>query len=608
MMDQTLISKCYALPTMVSAAASTTVSVVAASILFLLFHVSTAETVDLPLSDINVVVLTDVHSWVAGHGRHEPHFNADYGDVLSFYKRLEFYTSSIEKDLFFVNNGDFMDGTGLSTNPPDRLIPIIERMPFDAFNLGNHELYHKETVDFIIHSGFINHWWGSYLSSNVYMSNSGMPFGDLFTYLYGSFSQTKVLTFGFLYNFANSCESTRVQPVQEAVNEKWFIDVLQKGDFDAVLVLAHMDYQDPLVTVIRHAIRNIVDPDMPIQFINGHTHVRGFAVQDNTSTSFEAGAFLDTVGFVSFPRLETAKNATNATSLFEYRYLDANKEVLRQTLDVDILTEPEGRALSVYIQAVRQPLTELIGCSRATYYLDKGMDQEDSLWGLFMKQIVPSKLLRNGKSQIYVQTTGALRYNLFRGNVTLDDLIAVSPFNDTIYRVATRVRGSKLSAALELMKKSSFGFDASELPPVAMSTDEIDPDRRYDVFSADWDANALAAALKNVSGKTFHPVQLSDKDGNPATTTQQLWIDFVRDEWHCKRAPLSISTEWAAAIAIVLVVVVCTLWFLSQRLQGKSADNYLNGKDVKALLSDINDFMDDKASASKYGSIDEQLT
>jgi 2',3'-cyclic-nucleotide 2'-phosphodiesterase (5'-nucleotidase family) len=99
----------------------------------------------LPLGDINVVVVTDVHSWVAGHARHGEPFDADYGDVVSFYRRLQSHPTLLTeaRDLFFVMNGDFMDGTGLSTIPPRHLTPILRQMPWDAVNMGNHELYHN---------------------------------------------------------------------------------------------------------------------------------------------------------------------------------------------------------------------------------------------------------------------------------------------------------------------------------------------------------------------------------------------------------------------------------------------------------------------------------
>jgi 2',3'-cyclic-nucleotide 2'-phosphodiesterase (5'-nucleotidase family) len=93
----------------------------------------------LPFGDVNLLVLTDVHSWIAGHERHEPARNVDYGDVLSFYQALKNYVTTTNNnnthnknnnngDLFLVMNGDFMDGTGLSTTPPNSLTPLLERM------------------------------------------------------------------------------------------------------------------------------------------------------------------------------------------------------------------------------------------------------------------------------------------------------------------------------------------------------------------------------------------------------------------------------------------------------------------------------------------------
>jgi 2',3'-cyclic-nucleotide 2'-phosphodiesterase (5'-nucleotidase family) len=67
---------------------------------------------NLPLNDINIVVLTDVHSWVAGHAAKEPMYDADYGTVLSFVQRLKDLCLASKQDVFFVMNGDWNDGTG----------------------------------------------------------------------------------------------------------------------------------------------------------------------------------------------------------------------------------------------------------------------------------------------------------------------------------------------------------------------------------------------------------------------------------------------------------------------------------------------------------------
>ena len=70
----------------------------------------TAKDIDLPLADFNLLVVTDVHSWVAGHSLHED-FDADYGDVLSFYRQVKQYCDSHGNDLWIAMNGDILHGT-----------------------------------------------------------------------------------------------------------------------------------------------------------------------------------------------------------------------------------------------------------------------------------------------------------------------------------------------------------------------------------------------------------------------------------------------------------------------------------------------------------------
>mmetsp|Transcript_16732 Transcript_16732/g.20454 ORF Transcript_16732/g.20454 Transcript_16732/m.20454 type:complete len:153 (-) Transcript_16732:62-520(-) len=137
-----------------------------------------------PLNDINILFVTDVHSWVFGHGYHEPLLNADYGDVLSFVTHLRRYCHDRSKELFFVMNGDFTDGTGLSSDPPVSLAPILSQMPFDAINIGNHELYDRNTIRYLLDRNttspnhFVAGWDGHYLTSNVLDSSTGEPLRD----------------------------------------------------------------------------------------------------------------------------------------------------------------------------------------------------------------------------------------------------------------------------------------------------------------------------------------------------------------------------------------------------------------------------------------------
>ncbi|GKZ00675.1 hypothetical protein MPSEU_001019600 [Mayamaea pseudoterrestris] len=394
----------------------------------------------LPLGDINVVVLTDVHSWLAGHGDKEATFDADYGNVLSFVQRLKAYFLQHEptKDFWFVMNGDWIDGTGLAMNgDPSHLIPLIEKMPFDAYNVGNHELYDKSVIEYATRPGGFVEWWGDrYLSSNVVLNKSkDEPLGNRYKVLRGK--QSNVLTFGFLFNMKGNSNLVTVQEVGNVVREKWFTNALQNEDYDAILVLAHMGVRDPLVKVILTEIRNIVGDKIPVQFLTGHTHYRDFAIVDSASTSVEAGRYFDTVGFVSFPTAGTLKSFhqqghANATDLFHHVFLDANVDNLQKTLRVDELDTPDGAALSVFIERTRDELglLESVGCLNDDLFLNNGLDKVDSLWRYFRDVVVPGAF---GESDIVFMGKGMWRYDLLSGTILLDDLLSVSPFNESYH-------------------------------------------------------------------------------------------------------------------------------------------------------------------------------
>jgi 2',3'-cyclic-nucleotide 2'-phosphodiesterase (5'-nucleotidase family) len=527
----------------------------------------------LPWGDVNVVVTTDVHSWVAGHGRHEPALDADYGDVLSFYQHLQAEATAAGTDVFWVMNGDFVDGTGLSTVPPTHLLPLLTRLPFSAINLGNHELYHNETVDYLQQSGFLQHWQGNFLTSNTDWAHDSSPLGHRYTYLYGPNRGTKILTFGFLYNFENACGRTRVRTVQATLQAAWFQAVLRRGDYDAILVLAHMDYLDPLVPLMQQAIRAALPHNessgMPIQFINGHSHRRGFHAYDDTCTAFEAGRFLDTVGFVSFPTWASVqqraaagattsrrgggeRDGSSSSSLFRHVFLDANQATLTAAIGSNTSPQqrrqdskntthktPDGQTLTDLIHQTQQDLglEVVLGCATQSYNVDQVLNASDALWNLYMRQVWPF-IFGHNRSQVFVQTTGALRYSLLEGAVNVDDLIAVSPFDDPIFLVAERVSGTDVVAALgDAMETAT---DPNSWPPPYATSGPVhtaaaaQEDRYYDLYAANWDVTAVRAAVVNVTGQTLCPVRpLVHDDGGAPVTTTGVWKRFVASQWPC---------------------------------------------------------------------------
>jgi hypothetical protein len=225
-----------------------------------------------------------------------------------------------------------------------------------------------------------------------------------------------VLTFGFIYNFGGHCTNTIVEYVQDVVESEWFINVLsgKEGHFDALLVLAHMHVTDPLVFTIHQAIRSVVGEYMPIQFITGHTHIRAFSTIDSYCTTFEAGRYLDTLGFVSFPTQTSILK--DKSSVFYHEFINGSTSSLKQVVETTDLDTPSGQALSQYISNLRKSmgLDDIVGCSLKTYFLYNPLSMDDSLWALFLNHIVPTHLFHGQpKGKLYIQNTGAFRYNLF---------------------------------------------------------------------------------------------------------------------------------------------------------------------------------------------------
>lgn len=495
--------------------------------------------INLPFGEINVIILTDVHSWVAGHGRQEPELDADFGAILSFYQRLKEHCDEAGMDLFFVSNGDWAHGTGLTApgenDASSNFLPILEKMPWDAINCGNHELYEPAKIEAMIRPGGFVDWFGDrYLTSNILTTMDDNHLGKSYKILEGT--NTRLLTFGFLYNMGDPCDLVKVDLVQDVVRSSWFLDALKKETYNAILVLAHMDKDDPLVEIILEGLRDIVGPHFPVQFVTGHTHYRGKTEVDDFSNSFEAGRYLDTVGFVSFPTagaIATRMEEMRPTDdLFEGIFLDANIKTLASTLTVqeENLWTGDGLALNAFIQATRSKLglTEKIGCAPQDYIRDVHVDSPDSLYGLYRDKVVPKAFfaLEDTESVMYV-TTESFRYDLISySELLVDDIWAICPFNDAIVTLGTFLGEDILKLNQTLNKNIDTGGGV-EIPEYLLIGSLDDPKKKYKFFTHEFGSEKISAAILQIDpGASIETL--------PSTFTSTLiWMSFVMEEWPC---------------------------------------------------------------------------
>lgn len=89
----------------------------------------------------------------------------------------------------------------------------------------------------------------SYLASNLNITDPslGAPsdaptvlFAPRFKKFRTPNQNVTILAFGFLYNFGNPANNLRIQNVSNTVKEKWFLDALNSGPVDLILVAGHV--------------------------------------------------------------------------------------------------------------------------------------------------------------------------------------------------------------------------------------------------------------------------------------------------------------------------------------------------------------------------------
>eukprot|EP00750_Incisomonas_marina_P015692 INCI1851.1.p1 GENE.INCI1851.1~~INCI1851.1.p1 ORF type:complete len:588 (-),score=85.56 INCI1851.1:107-1789(-) len=520
--------------------------------------------------DVNILAVTDVHSWIAGGDRQVPQgtppLDATFGDLTSLKERAQEAAAKEGKDVFLFDNGDVIDGTGLSNVAEDHceyLLPLLQRVPFDALNCGNHELYSNSTMEAFASSGYIDYWNGTYVTSNLRNATTGAHLGSTHTILTGPVSGVRLLVFGFMYEMSTDegrCEAVAIDGVTNTTQEPWFTLAIQnRSAYDAVVVLAHMDCYDHFIDEIVAGIR-VHQPDVPVQVIAGHSHARRQRLIGNNTAVFEPGNYFNTVGYASFDiPSETEKVEMPPTSFF-LTDLDAAVHSMAAYVGTTAQKLPtlNGSAVAEAIadERARLGLSNVLGCSDSDYL--EGPD----LYRLYVDDIVPKGLFSppGNTSQWFVQSTGSLRYDVYKGNVTVDDIYKVLPFRDSLYLVRG-VSGSNLTKLLSMLngadvevpaplevlahwtpRRPRFGVEhGNPLDNGAYISTNDAPSgfMSYDAFFVHFDAPVIAEYLGQISGA---PVSVESVTQGPATDTD-LMLNWANTSLP-KRCSNSSARSW----------------------------------------------------------------
>ncbi|KZZ87419.1 Ser/Thr protein phosphatase family protein [Ascosphaera apis ARSEF 7405] len=423
---------------------------------------------------LNFLHTTDIHGFFGGH-RHGSGFNADWGDFASFVSHMRDKANDVDVDLLLIDTGDLHDGNGLSdaTDPDGRLTNgFFERIDYDLLTIGNHELMSEQIA--YQTKGFAQKWGDKYLTTNVQIKNNETGEEEYIGSRYRYFTTKKglrVMAFGIYGdNYTSQADIVNITSADTLIQSDWWTEHVEKypKPIDMFIILTHQpfkpspDIQDPSMWKILADIR-ARQPDTPVQFFGGHTHVRDFAVLDEMSTGIESGAFAETVGWVSISGLKIptyhaaaslgglpqptrrAKATKKAFSLKKPKY---NLRYSRRYLDWDLNTfkyhsrafgksvddqndknfdTNQGKQISRDIAAARKTLKldEVLGCVPKDYCFDCADSNSNksvfSLWRHAVSEVVVNRNRANFTRYIITTGIGGASADILKGDFTRDD-------------------------------------------------------------------------------------------------------------------------------------------------------------------------------------------
>jgi 2',3'-cyclic-nucleotide 2'-phosphodiesterase (5'-nucleotidase family) len=492
---------------------------------------------------VNIVHTTDIHGWVAGHA-HNTTLDADFGDFHSLLLHMQANAIKNGEEFLLFDTGDLIEGTGLSDATPihgQYIFEIIKNVStYNGLTMGNHDIGHPEVVT-LMQASFIPYWNGTYLTSNSEMQETdkfiGQPYA-VFTTKLG----TKVLVLGYLFNFTHEANNTIVVPVSISLTQPYFQQAMQVPDVDMIVVCSHIAPQfGPELGQIYTSIRKF-HPDTPLVMLAGHSHVTYFNSLDPNAFTIESGKYFEVIGVINFELAQDGSMQNLAT-----QWVDTSVQnfmtlsgTTAQTFDT-----PQGLKTSSLIQSYWQELglNIVYGCAPNTYYPDIDYRDPYSLYQLYVEQVIPKIVFdnSNGHTQFFISNTASLRYNLYAGPVTRNDIYTISPFNDTFVEYAGFPGKALVALMQNIMNTSGLagervltsrycGIVGDSTPNWYYSSVPITDDGIYDVVLASYDAETIYPVVRHLfSGQSYAHYSTYPTTEN-GTGALQAFIETV---WPC---------------------------------------------------------------------------
>ncbi|GKZ73009.1 hypothetical protein AnigIFM60653_005151 [Aspergillus niger] len=437
----------------------------------------------LPWGELNIIHTTDTHGWLEGHAN-EVNYGADWGDLISFVTHMRDKADRLGVDLLVVDTGDIVTGNGLSdVSDPEGQVsnPIFRYLDYDLLTVGNNDLYNASVTE-RIQWDIADYYTERYLTSNVLVErdDKNISIGEKYRYITTKHG-LRIMAFGFTLQDFKAPATVHVQGYEDIIEQEWFKDAMNQT-VDLYLLIGHADIgqsckiktqyqgdQNPLICMKDWFRQN--KPEIPLQILGGHSHVRNFTCYDSGSSGLESGRYSDTVGWLALsdvapsdtwngsktmtdvpmptrtctPHSPTTSSTTEKTVRLDRRYLDFNRQTFAYhalgAIGPDVpasFDTPTGQNVTKDIEGARGEwnLTTELGCAPQSYYIASSpYNCPDNIYTL-VRSALNATVNRNNSPRLIIFNTYGIRYDLYQGNFTVGDAFTVSSYADAFLYLA----------------------------------------------------------------------------------------------------------------------------------------------------------------------------
>lgn len=333
--------------------------------------------------------------------------------------------------LLLLDAGDLFQGTPVvNETQGECMVRFLNELRFHAATLGNHEFDYGQDVllQRMRESRFL------WVSSNVESSR----FADLIRpYAIFDLAGTKVAVLGVTspttpsISFAANLEGVRFREPSDVLPP--LVDELRRRGVRAFILVSHLGYDRDLVLARQYRGLDLI--------IGGHSHTR---IPEPTKIR---RTWITQAGgqgrFVGLLRLTLDDRGGVADVTGSLREIDRD----RYGVDSSMATLVE-----TYTAELETRLGKVVGTTSAR--IEKAFTGIDSPMGV----ICADSLREAAGAEVGLMNAGGVRQSLPAGQVTMRDLMLVSPFSNTVARL--RLTGAQIRRLFE----RSLGGDWQEIP------------------------------------------------------------------------------------------------------------------------------------------------